>query len=415
MSKRPAHSRSTMALAASLSSFESKNNSENSNLISSTPILLRMPKQCSLRWLIASWKHFRSFLRLNWTCLMNLACSILFRQAMMWSQAFSGSGFQTPSGLVYTSAIVFPSLLLFMMAATTITITAEEYKLFYSIDRRLYTQLTKDLNRDPVECIRIMALWLWLERHFCFAKIVKRILSLPHILINELADEAVTCLNCLAPNPFLTLSDSNDIPLTQNVLNNEISLQFFLENRIKAIEGVANMISDVCVVFSDIMHEALERNSAQNLADTQMLMSSLVQPGFDRLRIGDFEIRPKPAYQAPVVHPDDRTMFVTFSKGYPVWEWEIREFFTQLFGDCIESLHMQDVQPGEQSLFSKIVFYSPGAIDMILSGQPKVKFTINGKHIWMRKFVPKTRSPGMAPPPLLPRPAAPGPSNPWSF
>jgi len=306
--------------------------------------------------------------------------------------------------------------MLLSLTATTITITAEEYKLFHSIDRRLYTQLTKDLNRDPVECMRIMALWLWLERYNCFARIVKRIMSLPPILINELADEAVTCLNCLAPNPFLTLSDSNDIPLTQNLLNSEISLRFFHENRMKAIQGVSQIISEVCVrVLSDIMHEALERNSAQNLADTQMLVSSLVQPGFDRLRIGEFEMRPKPTYQAPVVHPDDRTMFVTFSKGYPLGEWEIREFFTQLFGDCIESLHMQEVQPGEQSLFSRIVFYSPGAIDMILSGQPKVKFTINGKHLWMRKFVPKNRGPGMAPPPLLPRPAAPGPSNPWSY
>lgn len=44
MSKRPASSRSTMALAASLSSYESKNTSENSNLISSTPILCRPPQ-----------------------------------------------------------------------------------------------------------------------------------------------------------------------------------------------------------------------------------------------------------------------------------------------------------------------------------------------------------------------------------
>ncbi|XP_058213504.1 uncharacterized protein LOC131325327 isoform X2 [Rhododendron vialii] len=308
---------------------------------------------------------------------------------------------------------MFANMLLVMMATTTIFITSEEFKLFHNIDRRLYTHLTKDLYRDPVESMRVMALWLWLERSSCFTRIIKRILSLPLILINELADEAVTCLNCLTANPFLILSDSNDIPLTQNLMSNEITLQYFHENRLTAIQGITKTITEVCVrALSDIMHEAMERNSAQNLAETQMLVSSLVQPGFDRLRIGEFEIRAKPPHEVTVVHPDDRTMFVTFSKGYPVGEREIREFFTQIYGDCIESLYMQEVQVGEQSLFSRIVFYSPSFIDLILKGEGKVKFTINGKHVWMRKFVPKHRA--LLPPPLLLRPGVIGSSYPRS-
>ncbi|KAI8553338.1 hypothetical protein RHMOL_Rhmol05G0007700 [Rhododendron molle] len=323
------------------------------------------------------------------------------------------AGFLIPSGFLSTSGGMFANMLLVMMATTTIFITSEEFKLFHNIDRRLYTHLTKDLYRDPVESMRVMALWLWLERSSCFTRIIKRILSLPLILINELADEAVTCLNCLTSNPFLTLSDSNDIPLTQNLVSNEISLQYFHENRLTAIQGITKTITEVCVrALSDIMHEAMERNSAQNLAETQMLVSSLVQPGFDRMRIGEFEIRSKPPHEVTVIHPDDRTMFVTFSKGYPVGEMEIREFFTQIYGDCIESLYMQEVQVGEQSLFCRIVFYSPSFIDLILKGEGKVKFTINGKHVWMRKFVPKHRA--LLPPPLMLRPGVIGSSYPRS-
>ncbi|XP_047947277.1 uncharacterized protein LOC125193512 [Salvia hispanica] len=90
------------------------------------------------------------------------------------------------------------------------------------------------------------------------------------------------------------------------------------------------------------------------------------------------------------VSRNERTMFVTFSKGYPVNEYEVKLFFERVFGNCIESFHMQEVSnPEEQSLYAKIVFLRPAFIRAILNGAMKAKFTINGKHVWMRKFVPK--------------------------
>ncbi|WRX33429.1 hypothetical protein QQP08_025916 [Theobroma cacao] len=78
---------------------------------------------------------------------------------------------------------------------------------------------------------------------------------------------------------------------------------------------------------------------------------------------------------------------------------EVREFFTRAYGDCIESLHMQEVPPDEQSLFARIVFRSESAIEIILSGMSKAKFTINGKHVWTGKFVPKRLKPSLPPTP----------------
>ncbi|KAL2501446.1 uncharacterized protein Fot_35294 [Forsythia ovata] len=95
---------------------------------------------------------------------------------------------------------------------------------------------------------------------------------------------------------------------------------------------------------------------------------------------------------------EDRTMFVTFSRGYPVAESEVRQFFTRMLGNCIESFHMQEVAPDEQPLYAIIVFLRPSFIRSILNGVRKVKFTINGKHVWMRKFVPKNRNFFLPPP-----------------
>ncbi|KAJ8428981.1 hypothetical protein Cgig2_009789 [Carnegiea gigantea] len=45
-----------------------------------------------------------------------------------------------------------------------------------------------------------------------------------------------------------------------------------------------------------------------------------------------------------VVPSSKRTIFLIFSKGYPISESELREFLTRSFGNIIEALYMQDVR-----------------------------------------------------------------------
>ncbi|XP_042023961.1 uncharacterized protein LOC121771246 isoform X2 [Salvia splendens] len=95
------------------------------------------------------------------------------------------------------------------------------------------------------------------------------------------------------------------------------------------------------------------------------------------------------------VLPDDRTIFLTFSKGYPTTEEEVREYFTRRFGDFIEDVIMQEVEADEQPLYAKMVAKSAAVIDGIVEGN-KAKYSINGKHVWARKYVkkpPQQRSP----------------------
>ncbi|KAJ9168044.1 hypothetical protein P3X46_019618 [Hevea brasiliensis] len=274
-----------------------------------------------------------------------------------------------------------------MASSSSSSISHEEFKMFHSIDRELYRLLVNNLWRDPVESMQIMALWLWLERMGC-ANVVKKILSLPYILINEVADEAILCLSCINNDQFAC--QNNDIPLMQSLMENEISLKYFHDNRLGATQGVAKNVNEVCIrALYDIMQQAIERNAAQiGLPDTQKIPPSSTQS-----RLPKIEFSPKDMMlsctQETGVPPEDRTMFVTFSKGYPVHKWEVREFFTSAYGDCIESLHMQEVESHEQALFARIVFHSAATIEVILNGLDKAKFNINGKHVWARKFVPK--------------------------
>lgn len=49
---------------------------------------------------------------------------------------------------------------------------------------------------------------------------------------------------------------------------------------------------------------------------------------------------------------------------------------------------MQEVEEGEQPLYAKMVARSTAVIDGIVEGN-KAKYSINGKHVWARKYVKK--------------------------
>ncbi|KAL9686712.1 hypothetical protein QQ045_031105 [Rhodiola kirilowii] len=82
----------------------------------------------------------------------------------------------------------------------------------------------------------------------------------------------------------------------------------------------------------------------------------------------------------------DRTLFIMFSKGFKVTKAELQEFITLCFGDCIDTLNMQETQGDEKPVLAQIVFYSPETVDAVLNGGTKAKFIVNGNHAFVRKL-----------------------------
>ncbi|CAL0306947.1 unnamed protein product [Lupinus luteus] len=310
-------------------------------------------------------------------------------------------------------------------------ITDEELRSFHNIDRIIYWVLVINLCRDPIESMHVIAMLLWLEK-VGYRHLIKKMTTLPYTLINEIADEVVSCIKYINIYTFSYFSymsyptETCEIPLLQSIAEKEISAQLLYENRDMALQGVAKIMHNVCTkAFSDIMHHAITRNVMEKIAEEQRKMQ---EAQFAELQKQKQQQQPPPPPPQPfwfspmepshlqnssgvvlsdagynqfpvqnqvednyeeMVPADERTLFLTFSKGYPVEEQEVKEFFTMLFGDSVEGLYMQEVQPGEQALYARIVFRSSLIIDMIIQGSSKAKFCINGKHVWARKFVPK--------------------------
>ncbi|OIW16513.1 hypothetical protein TanjilG_32183 [Lupinus angustifolius] len=309
--------------------------------------------------------------------------------------------------------------------STIITISHEDFCLFHKMDRKLYWILVINLYRNPTESMQVLAMWLWLER-LGYRHLVKKITSLPYTLINEVADETLSCLKYINATNFSYFSYSIpftsepcDISLLQSIVDKEISSQSLYDNKDYVLQGVAGVMNSVCVrAFSDIMQHAITGNTIEKKAESQRNMSdqsakppqqqqqkplwfgsiapsnlhsfsNMVQGGASH----DHQIHVHNLAQENInielVPADERTLFLTFSKGYPVEESEVREFFTKVFDDSVEALYMQEVQPNEQPLFARMIFRNKSTINMIIGGSSKAKLSINGKHVWARRFVPK--------------------------
>ncbi|XAR56110.1 hypothetical protein NMG60_11036442 [Bertholletia excelsa] len=230
----------------------------------------------------------------------------------------------------------------------------DEFKLFHTIDRRLFYLLVLVLQREPAQSLQVVAFWLWLERSRLRRLLVADLLSLPVATVNAAADEAVACLTC-AEVDFLG-PHYVDLPIHRTILvvdfGGEMSLlRYVLENRIAALHDVAKIVNEVCLrAFEDILAGCGEAEALWRFG-----MSGIGQGG--------------------------------------LWREVLK------FGDIVEAVYMQEVGPEKQVLYARLVVQCGSVVERVVGGQNKAKFNINGKHVWARKYVRKPVAPSPPYPP----------------
>ncbi|KAJ4826568.1 hypothetical protein Tsubulata_008517 [Turnera subulata] len=267
------------------------------------------------------------------------------------------------------------------------SISIDQLHSYHAIDREVFSRLVLSCFRDPGESLLVMATWLWLEDKG-YPKLMLNMTKLSNLLVNSLADEAALCLKSLESNTIPMLPNGG-MPLTARVIGTNISVEMFHQNKFTAISGIKNFLNTTCArIFTDILQLILPCTSR-----------SLVVPGFPHPLFGDVTIVPRstdPYFPtggiwgwtpSNNISEDDRTMFLTFSRGFPVTAEEVTELFTRMCGECVVRVQMQENVPSsEQPLFARMVLRSVTDVDRILNGRRIAKFRINGKHIWARKY-----------------------------
>ncbi|VVB14042.1 unnamed protein product [Arabis nemorensis] len=292
--------------------------------------------------------------------------------------------------------------------------TVEKLHTFHAQERQILSKLVLVFSRPPAESLLVMATWLWLE-DFGYENILSTIVALTDPLILALANEAISCFQCLdSKDPP---KDFNQIPLTTDLMKNYISLPIIYKHRYTAITGIKNFLTIICSrIFSDILQKVLPCSSSYSFVTRYR--RPLIIPGFPHPTFGSINVLPDVVdgdyfpnnnlFLIPsgiwgwnancIATEEDRTMFITFSRGFPVSKAEVKELFTDHFGEnCVECIYMREGNEnvlytnvnsnGQQKLFARLVLDSVTTVDRVLNGTNLSKFHIHRKHIWARKFL----------------------------
>jgi hypothetical protein len=214
---------------------------------------------------------------------------------------------------------------LFAEKGATITMASrltamEKLVLFHKLESDLFHRLVRDLAQDPVPMRWVIAFWLWLESdgHHDF---IRRVSALPGPVVLRLVEEAIECLRRLAAGRERCLLPP--CPCTNALLapNKRIDDAGCFQGHREVLDGVTYQYRSVCLAVCDV-------SSARVLAAPPMVGSPVLAAPTNPM--ASFPLNPmaSPWIRLQSPPPDDyRSLFVTFSRGYPVSRENIVEFF----------------------------------------------------------------------------------------
>ncbi|XP_057755416.1 uncharacterized protein LOC130974563 [Arachis stenosperma] len=235
-----------------------------------------------------------------------------------------------------------------------------------------------------------MGVWLWLE-YTNYPNIISTMMQLSDSLVKSLSNEALTCLDTLAAFENPPIPKDGGLPLTKILVQKDITLKLFIMKRYTAIAGIKSVLNNICArVFKDIFTSRARSSNSR----------PFVVPGFPHPLFGDFVVpngvEDLDLLDAKIwsnkgpcddVTEEDKTMFITFSRGFPVSEEEVRELFITDYGyGSVVEIVMGNYAANNQSMFATMVLNGVAMVDEILQGLRLAKLRANGKDIWVRKY-----------------------------
>uniref|UniRef100_A0ACD5TIE4 Uncharacterized protein n=1 Tax=Avena sativa TaxID=4498 RepID=A0ACD5TIE4_AVESA len=293
---------------------------------------------------------------------------------------------------------------------------ALELALFHGLERSLFHRLVRDLGQDAESMRWVLALWLWFESvgHDGF---VRRVSALPGPVVLRFVEEALACLARLAGR--VLAGAGSLLPCTNALLAKPIDdAGYFDAHRDEVTPGVRSLYKNVCrVAFDDgcLADDAvfLPRSATSRIRPVQRApvvsafagsasgaRNSTAAASFSRLNAMAAPWSPvQAAYeqqQGVTINPlpeDFRSLFITFSRGYPISKEDIEEFFNAIHGPCVEAVMVERAAPGQLPVYGRVVLRSPAMIPLLLDGQQTAKYIIKGRHLWARIYIPSARHP----------------------
>ncbi|WOL10204.1 hypothetical protein Cni_G18958 [Canna indica] len=207
--------------------------------------------------------------------------------------------------------------------------------LFHKPERDFFARLVLQLSQDSNRMKLVFALWLWFESigHHGF---IGRVAACPlGDLVLAFVREAEACLDRLLGHRDPARGD--ELPLTASLMvPEEMDLRFFDYHHDQAVSGIRHFFHKVCqIIFDDTLvgrvASGLHQYFTPSARDPEEGTSRGVTPP---------PLPPPPRFMLnPMARPwspeisqtpeDQRSMFITFSRGHPIPREDIMEFFNE--------------------------------------------------------------------------------------
>lgn len=200
--------------------------------------------------------------------------------------------------------------------------TVKDVLAFHKIDRAVYEKFVTH-GTEPGTARNAVALFMWLEQ--LGIDMIGRISRITNpTMIFTLIAEVDAVLHCLRRQDDGLINNSyTEIPMISLMAGNSLDIRFFNFNKDVIVRGLAYILDGVGrVVFDNHMYELLHAYEAEE-AMARAGLSAVTPPVPPGLAV---------LYDRAAVVPsieDARSMFITFSKGFPIKREEIQEHFTE--------------------------------------------------------------------------------------
>ncbi|XP_009622739.2 uncharacterized protein [Nicotiana tomentosiformis] len=222
------------------------------------------------------------------------------------------------------------------------------------------------LETQPSE--KVMSFWMFLEFHNS-KQFYHKISICDEKFFKSLYAEAEIALVFLASN---SSSISQDFcPLTSQLLF-PLSLKEIISNKEKVNKEISLIYDTFCCDGFEVKLEEKTKNMAEE-EKVNLALNSKLNPFAKEWSSSEA----------------NRSLFMTFSRGYPISRRQIINFFNRKYGDCVEDVFTFRKQ-GRDPTFGKVVFKNTSSCALVLRGGCDVaRFYIGSGHVWVKQYKPR--------------------------
>ncbi|XP_074558573.1 uncharacterized protein LOC141814516 [Curcuma longa] len=275
----------------------------------------------------------------------------------------------------------------FFYTPVNFVISVRDLLLFHKVDRAAYDQLVA-LGTSSTVARNVVSLLMWLENIGINALAHLRLHANNPAVVLRIAADAEAILNCLRsdgpPIQPPTLGALGAIPLIASLASHPLDLHFFHRHRDAAVLGLAyNLIRIGPVIFNDDLQATL---TSYDAAAAEARRLNLPPPPLPLALARSYMDAVAELSTTP---EDERSIFITFSRGYPLTQEDIEEYFTSKWGKCVEKVTVARSASAVAPVYGKVVFKKEAYMGLVLNGLDLVKFTIKRKQMWARKYEPR--------------------------